>query len=51
MNDSFKKGQPNAHLAGEHVWKAEAVHQSSGQIVATATMPMFEVVSSGLYIY
>lgn len=49
MNLSFQAGGTNAHLAGArgyvpHINAVRIVHQASGRVVATAVMPMFEVV-------
>jgi hypothetical protein len=49
MNASFQAGGTNAHLAGmagyvPHINAVRIVHQATGRVVATAVMPMFEVV-------
>ena len=49
MNLSFQAGGSNEHLGKAlgfvpHVSHAQLVHQKSGRVVVTTTMPMFEVV-------
>jgi hypothetical protein len=47
MNKSFQPGGVNGHLSTKavlHITSARLVHQKTGKTVATATMPMFEVV-------
>jgi hypothetical protein len=45
MNQSFNKGGVNEVKVGTipHISKIVLIHQASGKVVATATMPMFEV--------
>jgi hypothetical protein len=46
MNDSFKVGVANEHLAGDHIFKVTILHNTGaldGEIAAESSNPMFEV--------